>query len=147
MPGLCKYKNAAGKPGEGAHAWRIGGVKGSRDGIAGSDLLLTAGAAFLLSRVTFKSYGALASFFIVFIILMILAVAVHRLFCVDTALNRKLGLTGPQSKLKPPAASSGPTPPTPPSVPTATRCAPVATAPTGRAPQPASPRPPSSPGE
>jgi len=92
MPGLCQFKNALGAPGEGSHAWRIGGKRGTRAGVAGSDLLLTAGAALLLSRVTFKSRGALAGFFIVFVILMILAVAVHRLFCVDTALNVALGL-------------------------------------------------------
>ena len=98
MSGLCKYKNAFGKPGEGAHAWRLGGERGTRDGVAGSDLLLTAGAAFLISRFTSKKlrqYPPLASFFIVFIILMVVAVAVHRAFCVDTALNRKLGLGGP----------------------------------------------------
>jgi hypothetical protein len=95
MSGLCKYKNAFGKPGEGAHAWRIGGERGTRDGVAGSDLLLTAGAAFLISRFPFKQHPPLASFFIVFVILMVVAVAVHRAFCVDTALNRKLGLGGP----------------------------------------------------
>ena len=87
MSGLCKYKDALGKPGEGTHAWRIGGL-------AGTDLLLTAGAAFLLSRATFKSYGPFISFLIVFIILMVIAVALHCAFCVDTALNRRLGLAG-----------------------------------------------------
>ena len=97
MSGLCRYKDIAGKPGEGAHAWRIGGAYGTRDGVAGTDLLLTAGAAFLISRFTsnkLRQYPPLASFFIVFILLMIVAVALHRAFCVDTALNRKLGLGG-----------------------------------------------------
>jgi uncharacterized membrane protein YcaP (DUF421 family) len=95
MSGLCRFKDSLGKPGVGAHAWRIGGKKGSVDGVAGTDLLLTAGAAYLLSRATFKSYSPLASFCIVFILLMVITVAVHRLFCVSTALNRKLGLAGP----------------------------------------------------
>lgn len=94
MSGLCKHKNVFGKPGEGTHAWRIGGTRGLRNGIAGLDLLLTAGAAFLISRFTFKQYSHLASFILVFIILMIIAIAVHRAFCVDTALNRTLGLGG-----------------------------------------------------
>ena len=89
MSGLCKYKDVFGKPGEGSHAWRLGGL-------AGADLLLTAGAALLLSRTAFRSSPMWASFLIVFIILILLAVGVHRLFCVDTALNRMLGLSPPQ---------------------------------------------------
>lgn len=99
MSGLCKYKDIAGKPGLGAHAWRIGGAYGTRDGVAGTDLLLTAGAAFFISRFTsdkLRQCPPLASFFIVFITLMLIAAAVHRAFCVDTALNRKLGLGGPR---------------------------------------------------
>jgi len=97
MSGLCKYKDSLGKPGEGPHAWRIGGERGTRDGVAGTDLLLTIGAAAIISRMTFKSSPPLEGFFIVFIILMIITVAVHRLFCVNTALNRKLGLAVPQN--------------------------------------------------
>jgi len=84
---LCKYKNAAGKPGEGAHAWRIPfGAKG----LAGTDLLLTAGAAALLTWS--GAFSGDDAFFIVFIVLIAVAVAVHRLFCVNTALNQWLGL-------------------------------------------------------
>lgn len=97
MSGLCKYKDALGEPGKGVHSWRIGGTRGSsRDGIAGADLLLTVGAAFLISRTAFKHYSHLASFLIVLIILMVFAVASHRAFCVDTTLNRKLGLSPPK---------------------------------------------------
>lgn len=99
MTGLCKYKDSLGKPGEGSHAWRIGGARGSRSGVAGVDLLLTVGAAFLLSQAIFDRKKAISSFLIVFIILMIVAVAIHRAFCVDTALNRMIGIV--------PAADSG----------------------------------------
>lgn len=91
MEGLCKYRDALGKPEEGAHAWRVGGL-------AGVDLLLTAGGALALSRAGLgPRLGAgaaaeAASVFAVFVILIIVAIAVHRLFCVDTALNRRLGL-------------------------------------------------------
>lgn len=84
---LCKYKDALGKPGQGAHSWRLGGL-------AGVDLLLTAGAALLISQAASGGCGSLAGFLVVFIILMIIAVVVHRAFCVDTALNRKLGISG-----------------------------------------------------
>lgn len=97
MSGLCEYKDALGRPGEGVHAWRIGAAHGARDGIAGTDLLLTAGAAYLLSRST-KRGATTAGFLVVFIVLLLAAVAIHRLFCVDTALNRALGLAAPTQK-------------------------------------------------
>lgn len=87
MGDLCKYRDALGRPGEGVHSWRV------PPGIAGADLLLTAGVAFLLSRVAFTSYGSVVAFLIVFVILIIAGIALHTIFCVDTALNRYLGLT------------------------------------------------------
>jgi hypothetical protein len=104
MSGLCKYKDIAGKPGEGGHAWRIGGAHGTRQGIAGVDLLLTAGAAFLISRVSFKRLPRFASFLVVFIVLIISAVAAHRAFCVETSLNRWLGF---DDKIKKTRLSAG----------------------------------------
>jgi hypothetical protein len=88
MYGLCKYRDALGKPGEGVHAWRIGGL-------AATDLLMTAAAAFLLSRTAFKAQPPLIGFLVIFVILIVAAVAIHRAFCVDTALNRCLGLAPP----------------------------------------------------
>jgi hypothetical protein len=75
--GLCKYKDALGKPGEGAHALRAGGL-------AAVDVLATVGAA-----------GAVAwwfdlNFAVVLLILIILSAFVHRAFCVDTPLTSAL---------------------------------------------------------
>lgn len=74
MLGLCKYKNALGKPDEGLHRYRIGGF-------ALVDILLTAGLALIASR-AFHS-----SFVVVFLILLIIAIGVHEAFCVNTRLN------------------------------------------------------------
>ena len=93
MSGLCKYKDLAGKPGEGVHAWRLGGTRGTREGVAGVDLLVTAGAAFLISRAMLNNSPPLASFLIVFIILLLVGVASHAAFCVDTTINRALNLS------------------------------------------------------
>lgn len=96
MSGLCKYKDALGKPGEGVHEWRV--LKSSfPKGLAGADILMTAGAAVLLTwagafRQT-SGGNSLIAFLIVFIILMVVAIGLHRAFCVDTAFNNWLGLS------------------------------------------------------
>ena len=77
MPGLCQYRDVFGKPGEGAHSVRIGGV-------AIVDVALTAVAA------AGVSWALGQSFVVVLVLLLIVAVAMHRLFCVDTAVNRWL---------------------------------------------------------
>lgn len=79
--GLCRHKHVFGRPGAGAHAVRIAGL-------AFVDLALTLLAALAISwhwRIAFWK-TALA--------LILLGVGVHWLFCVDTALNRRLGLGG-----------------------------------------------------
>jgi hypothetical protein len=72
-----KFKNIFGKEGEGAHSIRL-------FNIAIIDLILTLIGAFLIS-LFFK-----INFFIVFLILMILAIILHRLFCVNTTLNKMI---------------------------------------------------------
>lgn len=74
---LCQYKDIFGKPKEGLHKYRI-------MNIAMIDLLFTAVAAYLLSHV-FSS-----SFLLVFIILIIMGIVMHKLFCVDTTINNVL---------------------------------------------------------
>ena len=82
MSGLCKYSNTFGEPGKGAHSTRLGGL-------ALVDVLATGGLALLISRYGFGR-ADLAMFMIVFIILIIVAVGVHELFCVNTRLNATL---------------------------------------------------------
>jgi hypothetical protein len=76
---FCKYRHVFGKEGEGVHKPRLFGV-------AAVDLLLTIAAAFLISYMT--KYNVI----IVLLVLFVTAIAVHRLFCVNTALNIALGL-------------------------------------------------------
>jgi hypothetical protein len=71
---LCKYKNILGKPGKGMHFHVLG--------IAIVDLLLTIGVAVLLWR--WKKWNP----FIVFAVLMLIAILLHRLFCVNTTINK-----------------------------------------------------------
>ena len=73
----CPYRNVFGREGEGIHSFRI-------FGLAVVDLLATLAAALLLS------YLSKVSVFIMFPALIILAVGVHRVFCVNTALNVKI---------------------------------------------------------
>lgn len=72
-----EYKNIFGKEGEGAHSIRL-------FNIAIIDLILTIIGAFLIS-LFFK-----INFFIVFIIIMLLAIILHRLFCVNTTINKMI---------------------------------------------------------
>lgn len=80
--GLCQFRDALGRPGEGIHAWRVG----SGEGLAGADLLMTAAAAGAIVALS----GELTAFrfALAFVVLVIVSVAVHLAFCVDTPLTR-----------------------------------------------------------
>ncbi len=87
MVNLCRFSHALGQPSEGAHAWRLGAPKGSRNGLAVVDLAATAGVAVLLTlAMKCPLYMAL----VIFAILWLVAILLHKLFCVPTALNRLL---------------------------------------------------------
>jgi hypothetical protein len=73
----CGLKNLLGEPRKGAHALRIPLLD-----IALVDTLLTIVLAFAASRLLGTS------FLLTFIVLLIVAVAVHRALCVDTRLNK-----------------------------------------------------------
>lgn len=70
-----KYKDIFGKEGEGIHSIRI-------FNIAIIDLIFTFLGAFIISC----SFNI--NFWIIFLILMIFAIIFHRLFCVNTTLNK-----------------------------------------------------------
>jgi hypothetical protein len=72
---LCKYKDIFGAPGEGVHSIRV-------FNIAVVDLFLTIIAAIIIS------YLLNMSFLIIFIDLIVLGIILHKLFCVDTTLNK-----------------------------------------------------------
>lgn len=72
------YSKIFGEPGKGVHAYRVGGL-------AIVDLALTGLLAFVLNR-----FRVDMSLIVIFIILIILAVAVHRAYGVNTALNSEI---------------------------------------------------------
>jgi hypothetical protein len=74
---LCKYKNALGEPGKGIHSYRF-------FGIAIMDVILTIIGAYMISY--FYSYN----FIHTLIILFILGIILHRLFCVKTTIDKLL---------------------------------------------------------
>jgi hypothetical protein len=74
---LCKYKDIAGKPNEDAHFYRIPIIN-----LAIVDVAVTVAAAYGIS----KYYNM--SFFVMVFILFIIGIAVHKIFCVDTQLNK-----------------------------------------------------------
>lgn len=74
---LCKYKDIFGKPGEGAHSYRI-------FNIAVIDVVMTFVAAYLTTNYfNFNLINTIIIFFIVGIIF-------HRLFCVRTTIDKLL---------------------------------------------------------
>jgi len=75
---LCQYKNILGKVGEGVHSYRI-------FNIAIVDVILTIIAAFIIHLFVPKY-----SFTIVLIILFLLGIFLHRLFCVRTTIDKIL---------------------------------------------------------
>jgi hypothetical protein len=74
---LCKYKNILGVPGQGPHSYRI-------FNIAIVDVILTIIAAYIISYI-FK-----ISFVKTSIILFILGIILHRVFCVRTTIDKVL---------------------------------------------------------
>ena len=74
---LCKYKHIFGEPNKGIHSYRI-------FDIAIIDLFATIVVAYIIS----KKYKY--SFLNIFTILLIIAVIIHRLFCVNTKINKLL---------------------------------------------------------
>jgi len=75
---LCKYKDIFGKVGEGIHSYRI-------FNIAIVDVLLTILAAYLI-HLFYKKY----SFLFILLILFILGIILHRIFCVKTTIDKLL---------------------------------------------------------
>jgi hypothetical protein len=74
---LCKYKDIFGKEGEGAHSIRVANL-------AVVDVMLTILAGYLISR-AFR-----VSFLWVCVVLFILGIVMHRLFCVNTTVNKMI---------------------------------------------------------
>lgn len=74
---LCQYKHVFGKEGNGVHSVRV-------FDIAVIDVFFTMLAAWWLSN------QLKVSFIIVMMVLMVIAVIVHRLFCVNTTINKAI---------------------------------------------------------
>jgi hypothetical protein len=70
--GLCKYRDALGVPGTGAHSIRIGNV-------AIVDVGLTLVGAYVISRTSF-AWTAVGLF--------LLGIIMHRMFCVRTTVDK-----------------------------------------------------------
>ena len=75
MPGLCKYKDFFGKPGEGAHSYRI-------VNIAYIDVIFTVIMAWVISKLFTLSFGY------TLIIVFLLGIVMHRAFCVRTTIDK-----------------------------------------------------------
>lgn len=72
---LAKYSNIFGKPNEGVHSHRFLDVA----------IVDVVGTIFIAGTISYlKNYN----FFIIFIILFILAIILHRIFCVNTTVNK-----------------------------------------------------------
>ncbi len=79
MNKLCKYSKIFGEPNTGVHAHRI-------YGFASIDIAMTLCAAYIISSLT-HSPTDIRAFFMITMILVILAIILHKLFCVNTKLN------------------------------------------------------------
>ena len=73
----CPFKNIFGKEGEGAHSIRF-------LNFAIVDVILTIIGSFIIG------YLFNINILLVFVILMIIAIILHRLFCVNTTLNKMI---------------------------------------------------------
>jgi len=73
---LCKYKDIFGKVGEGGHSLRF-------FNIAVVDTVLTFVAAYIINY-----YLKTDSLLLIFLILIILSILIHKAFCVETTLTK-----------------------------------------------------------
>ena len=74
---LCKYKNALGELNKGIHSYRLFGV-------SMADVIMTFIGAFIIS------YFSKISFIKTLLILFLLGIVLHRLFCVRTTIDKLL---------------------------------------------------------
>lgn len=75
---LCPYKDLLGKVGEGVHSYRVANI-------AIVDVIMTIVAAFIL-HFLYPKYSVLS----IAIVLFLLGIILHRLFCVRTTIDRLL---------------------------------------------------------
>jgi hypothetical protein len=76
-PMLCRYRDIFGRPGEGAHRYRIGPL-------AAVDVALTVTGVLVFSWAMGWSWLETA---LALLLVILIAVIIHRMFCVNTALN------------------------------------------------------------
>ena len=76
---FCKYKNIFGQPNKGVHLYRI-------FNIAIVDVVCT----FILEYIIFIILGQKYKYWIILIILFIIGIICHRLFCVKTTIDKFL---------------------------------------------------------
>jgi len=74
---LCAYKNLLGEPGKGLHSIRL-------FNIAVVDVLGAVLLAYLFTKIPFKKR---LPFWLAFVIVMIIAILAHLIFCVNTTLG------------------------------------------------------------
>lgn len=80
--GLCQYKDVLGVPKQGFHSARL-------FGFARNDVLGTFGIALMISIIFYRK-TLFRSFIIISILLFVLAIILHRLFCVNSTLNKMI---------------------------------------------------------
>ncbi len=80
---FAKHSDIFGKPNEGAHSYRV-------LDIAVVDTVATAGLAIVMSYVIsyFNNQSVGILFIIIFLSLILLGILFHRLFCVNTTINK-----------------------------------------------------------
>lgn len=88
----CRYSNIFGAPNTGPHKKRIN-IFGTK--FAHIDVVMTIALIFFLTFVLFKIgtvYEFFRNLFVTTICVLVITIAIHKLFCVDTTLNKLLGL-------------------------------------------------------
>ena len=82
---ICKYKDIFGVPKKGIHSYRI-------FNIAIVDLLLTLLVAYAFTYIEIFQYSTnrLYNFIIISIVLILISIIIHKLFCVNTSLTKML---------------------------------------------------------
>lgn len=83
MSNLCKYSDRLGKPMEGIHSYRI-------FNIAIVDLALTVVFSYIIYYLFNKLFHWKISFWIYLVIILVIGIFAHRIFCVKTTVDKLL---------------------------------------------------------
>lgn len=92
---LCQFSSVLGEPNKGIHSYRIFGLAAVDLGLSLllASIIAVVSYSFLSKKYEMKKYNFLVLLLISILIVFISGIKAHQLFCVETKLNKALGVS------------------------------------------------------